>query len=213
MRNRKRNVVGVAALVATLGIGGAVAFGGGSSAQGTVLAGSTIYMVVDKAGTATDAAWGPSVPNPCSSLLGTHVIELASVTGGLENASTLSAAAKLRFDSVVIKKAIDSTTDPLALTMEAGTAVNLHLYFFTSGASLNCARPEMKLDLIGALAGRDVQNVDQGDSSESVTLSFGLEALRTSSVTAAGVWSWDGGFCFDVVTNVACNAASVPLKP
>ena len=182
-----------------------------------------IFMTTTAYNTNTNLNWGPGTtlngPN-CSTVL-SHASEIQSVTGGIRQTFNLGAttggtgAGKVTYDSMQIVKSIDSGTTPLDTYMAQGKPFNVQLYFFHPNGALpiDCSKPDMKINLVlvgGSLDGLQIS----GGGTETINLQFGLEAIRTSTISSGGVWSWDSniGFCWDRVKNIACSALSVPLS-
>ena len=119
----------------------------------------------------------------------------------------------MTFNPFVISKRIDTGTAPFERALASGTPFNVQLYsFHVTGDSetINCNQPDMKINLV--LAAGPNENFQVPAGNETITLQYGLEALRTATTDGAGVTTWDdnGGFCWNRERNVSCNALSPP---
>jgi Type VI secretion system effector, Hcp len=209
-------IVGVAAVV------GVAQLTSSRPASAQIGTSETIYMTTTQYGTNTILNWGPGTTlggNGCSTIL-SHASQVQSVQGGMQQTLSIggatggAGAGKVAFSPLVISKLIDAGSTPFERALAAGVPFNVQLYFFhpQGSAGIDCTKPDMKINLVLA-AGSGENFQVAGGGSETITLQFGLEAVRTASVNSVGTWSWDanGGFCWDRVKNISCSAASVPL--
>jgi hypothetical protein len=223
--NLKKSIAAVS-IVTIVGVIAAVGLSGGVTshpAGAQINDNEQIYMTTTAYSTNAALTWGPGTTlsgNGCSTVLA-HASPVEAVTRGLHqtlaigSTGTGSAAGKVSFLPIQISKLVDSATVPFDKALSVGQAFNVQLWFFhpIGAPGIDCTKPDMKITLVGVAGQDDNISIESGGGGqEQITLQYGLQALRTASVNSAAVWSWDtnGGYCWDRVKNIACNAASPP---
>jgi type VI protein secretion system component Hcp len=215
-------IVTSSALVASLGVVGIAALVATSPVSAQITDNEQIFMTTTQYGTNTNLAWWPAAQVSgagCATVLA-HATEVNSVSGGMQQTLSIGStsgagAGKVSFNPFVITKKIDTGSAPFEKALATGTPFNVQLYFFHvvgDTQTFNCAQPDMRINLVLAAGSNESIQVPSGN--ETITLQYGLEALRTATPNSDGVNVWDanGGFCWNRVKNISCSAIVPPTS-